>query len=988
MEFDSELERFASIDTYIIADHDDSLLKNNGDSINIIHLNIRSLNHNFEEFLILLESLDTKFDIIILTETWRLDDLDIFNIKGYNIFYSNGCYNQNDGVVVYVNKSYVSEFKTVRYTENTFANVTLKINNVVYNILSVYRLPSTNEQVFLQELDYILQQQGNNMLNIFTGDINIDIMDVDTQNKITCNEYLNIMAKNGYLSYINKHTRIKHNKSSCLDHIFIKKPLHETCLNFTPAILLNDTTDHFPILLKVKTYQNKCHKNKSKKNSYSQINFENLNQVLSNENWNDLLNITDPNQAYNSFLNKLNYCIGKSATIITLKSSEKKLKPWITRGLITSIRKRDKLKLEVNKQKNNLELLNSYKEYRNKINNLIRKVKQEYYSNKIHENKHNMKKVWEIINESSNRINDKNKIVINNQGKIVTDNEAANLFNNYFINVGEDLAKKITVPHMIQDRNIRCNTLFLKPVDETEIIKNINKLKNGSASGNDNISAKTLKKIGEKIAKPLVHIFNLCFENGTFPQLLKTSVVTPIYKKGDKNNLCNYRPISVINNLAKILEMSIKQRLTEHLEYNKILSKNQFGFKEKVGTEDAIFEVTKILYNSFEKQKRQIAVFLDLTKAFDTVSHFKLLEKLNNYGVRGISNKLLSSYLESREQYVKIGEEKSDINVIRYGIPQGTVLGPTLFSIYINELLFLKTEAKIIAYADDTVLLVEDDCWEAVFEKASLEFSKVNQWLKQNLLTVSIEKTKCICFSIYDRCLPDTKKFAVHSYSCLVNNKEGCSCTDELDITDSLKYLGVIIDKNLKWLEHIEYVNKKIRKLTFKFYHLRNIMPQYIMKTLYHTLAESVLRYGIVIWGCAYQSHLKMIKNSQKYLLKVILHKNKQYSSKLLFEEYDVFDLNLLYVKSVLTFTYKNQQILSDQIDHSYNTRNKLKLNVNIPLSTKTTTQRFLPYFSSKFYNLLPLEIKKINNLHLFNKKLSSFINSNKNIFNNILISH
>lgn len=986
-EFNLNLNQYATVSTHIIGNHNDIHMNGSNPFLNIFHMNIRSISKNFDNLLILLESLkDCDFDIIILSETWRINLIECFNIKGYNIFYSNGSHNQNDGLVIYIKNIFNAAFKTIRYTENTFTTIQLKKNNISVNLIAVYRLPSTNLLNFIQDLQHILElSKDNESVHFLIGDININIQ---KQDEIS-NEYLNIMAEHGFCSYINTPTRVEKNSQSCLDHCFLKIPLNKKdSFNITPILLTNDITDHFPILLNI-SYKTKLDNKPALpdlKTNYN-IKYEKLELLLKNETWQDVYLSQDVNVAYDTFINNLSGKIQQSTAMISLKTAEKKLKPWITKGLINSIRKRDKMKFELNKNKNNVELFQKYKIYRNKTNNLIKISKKDYYFKKINENKHDIKKIWRVVRESLNEnINTNNTLNIKHNTVNLTDEkEISETFNNYFINVGKTMTENIKCDEILEKRNINCKNIFLKPITEEEIIKNLDRLKNNSSPGIDNISTKTLKAIKYYIVKPLCHIFNLSIVNGIFPDQLKTSVITPIYKNGDRSVISNYRPISVLNNIAKILERCMKSRLIEHLIYNKILSDRQFGFVEGKSTEDAIFEVAKTVYNSFENNKKMIAIFLDLAKAFDTVSHSKLLNKLELYGIRGIAKSLFTSYLSERKQCVRINNSISKFDIVKCGIPQGTVLGPILFNIYLNELLHMKTSAKTIAYADDTVLLIEGDSWEMAINKSQLEISKIVQWLSENSLSVNITKTKFMCFSIYNRDIPNISTLKVHNFVCSSENNINCNCKNELHSVKNIKYLGVCIDQNLRWEKHIELLNSNIRKLIWKFYQLRSFMPFNILKTLYYALAESIMRYGISIWGSAYPTNLKHINISQKHLLKVIAHKNKLYPTESLFREIDVFDINLLYIKSVLVFVHKRKPLLTTDIKHNHNTRQKTNLNVQIPCHSLTTTQRFITYYGPKFYNLLPPHFKQYNNINLFSKKINIYIKENKLIFINVL---
>lgn len=303
------------------------------------------------------------------------------------------------------------------------------------------------------------------------------------------------------------------------------------------------------------------------------------------------------------------------------------------------------------------------------------------------------KKIWSAIREVTNDCAARHeiKVVKNEQGTEINDGvQMAELFNEFYSSVGQKLAEKIERPttDLAGDHgDLRDGSFFLAPITRNEIIMAISHLKSSKARGEDGISVELLKRYHLQLLAPLEHLINLVFSSGVYPKIFKNAVIVPIYKTGDKKEIGNYRPIAITSNIGKIIEKCIAQRLNKFLCENRILSESQFGFRDGTGTEDALFRLTDFITSNLNRGLKTVAIFLDLTRAFDTVAHQVLLDKMYSVGIRGKPLELFESYLTERTQCVKINGTVSSQRSVRLGVPQGTVLGPILFLIYINTLL-------------------------------------------------------------------------------------------------------------------------------------------------------------------------------------------------------------------------------------------------------------------------------------------------------------
>ena len=673
-----------------------------------------------------------------------------------------------------------------------------------------------------------------------------------------------------------------------------------------------------------------------------------------------------------------NSVLNKHAPLQKLSRKQKKLngKPWLSKGILISIKTKHKLlqnmiKTKMEKHKK------QYQKYRNKLTHIIEQAKKKHFTNQVEQSQHNSRLLWKTVNDiiklkktkSSHhiRLKDENKNLIENPVHV------SNIFNKYFSSIGTNMANKInptkntkTTPTSLISTTI--NSFFLQPISVEEVLHELRNLDPSKSTRSDNPPVKYIKLAAGVIAPTLTNLFNHCITTSTFPKSLKISEIIPLFKQGDIYSCNNYRPISLISIFSKIFEKCIYKQLVSYFNKNNVFYKSQFGFRENYSTELAVAQVCNEIIENLENNDITCSIFLDLAKAFDTVDHKILLDKLHKYGIRGEPHKLLANYLNNRQQCTIINKIKSDQCENNYGVPQGSTLGPLLFLIYINDLPNA-SNLKVTLFADDAILTCIDKNPNTLQHKTNAELKKIEDWMKTNKLTINYKKTNYMII---------TKRKINKS---LLKIKIG---QNEIIQKDSVKYLGIIIDNKMNWTQHINYLNAKLCKGSWVISKLKKYVNINTLKIIYYSLIYSHLKYCVTSWGKAAKTIIQPIINTQKRVIRIMTGSNCQTNSSPLFTQLQILKLCDIYKlqmaitihnlkNNIWQINNTNYQLSNLNTIHKYNTRISKNSNYYVHSIRTNLGKSSIMFAGPQVWQDVPNAIKNYPK-HTFKKAYKKFL--------------
>ena len=951
-----------------------------------LNLNVQAINSKFENLKQLIVNITNKgiqIDVIAIQETWGVKYPKLLIIPGFQeIIYANRKKGKGGGVGFYIRNGINCTIlnSNVGFTDKLFESLTVKLTyscdsrakSVI--VSNVYRSPTpvtgltTSQQydIFNDKLESLMHELSICKVDSYIFlDSNINLLKKDDISM----QYINTFHDKGFLLTNMKATRMTGTSSSLIDNILTNSKMD----TFVSGSLIEDISDHWITFVQPNISKSKTKPKNVKKRLINKENLEKFKNNLNSLNWDEVMQSTDVDDCYDKFWSLFSTLYDSHFPWVTVKFNRNvhKISEFMTKGLLVSRRTKLEL-LKMSLSEPSIANKAKYVQYRNLFNTLIRSSKKIHIDSKLKNDAKNPKKVWDTLKELTTGKMVKKTInsIETKEGVIITQPTAmAEEFNKFFASAGKNVHDSVipTVKKPEEYLPVLQNPppeMTIKEIAQGELINIISAMDPKTSNDINGISTKLIKSLKHEISTPLTHLFNLSIRTGKFPSKLKISKTIPVHKSGSCTSCDNYRPISLLSSISKILEKFVANQLVNHLEYNKLIYHHQYGFQRNKSTVHNLLNLANFVAKEINEKKLVVGVFLDLKKAFDVVDHDILLKKLEYLGIRGDSLKWFASYLEGRTQLVEIDGELSSSRKLDISIFQGSILGPILFICFINDI-HTVTNLLTLLFADDTAALKSGFDIKQVIDDVNVELNKLANWLRANRMACNVNKTKYIIFK-------------PKGVNVTLNVNEGVKYDDNeigqpydndkviyLDrihndndnVSDrSYKLLGLYLDEHLSFNQHCNHIRTKIAQSNFIINRAKHLLPQSALKTLYYALVHPHLIYCLPIYACTTSNNITMLEKMQKKVIRTISHAKYNDHTSPLFKALSIMPLKHLikYQQSLLMHSiyhkYSPPSLHSTwmtnsnrQNDHDHELRNADEL--YIPLA-RTEQVRRLPYIA------------------------------------------
>ena len=771
------------------------LLSGNRSDLKLMHLNVQSLSAKYDNLLAEFHQMGFSFDIFCFTESWLTENnKNLVKFEGYTAHHSlreEG--RRGGGISVYIrncfsSKVVLSHTLNLNHIESLFVEIDCGRSKIV--IGTIYRPPLAHHDIFIDDLLRLCSGFSDASVKQFVlcGDFNYDLMKVDDDAQVR--NFVNTLNSVYLIPMITRPTRVTDTGATLIDNICVSGGS-----DVIAGCVASDVSDHFPVFILCNNVFSEGDREQGRNVSYRVINectLRNMEIELLNSNLDHIYNAENVSDSVQHLHELVLSSFNSNCRLKTRTVSYKNFtKPWLN-GLVVHIRKRQHQYLLYRTGKISR---TRYNEYRNEVNRMIRRAKVEYFKLKFGDYRANIRSTWKEINNliksghSSGKSNIRKLIV--GEEEIIGDRDCASAFNDFFVRIGRDISDSVPPSQVNFNTYLQGNypqSFFFSPVLPIDVINVISSLKN-KLSSSETYSVSIIKHLSHWIAPILSFIINRSFATGDFPKSEKIARVVPIHKKGIMTCTSNYRPVSILPVFSKIFEKMVYNQLVSYLDRHNIISGEQYGFRKGRTTCNAFVNLTNYIYRELDNGMYVFSLFVDFKKAFDSVDHDILLCKLYHYGVRGVAYNFFKSYLSNRYQFVSLNDACSSLKLITHGVPQGSILGPLLFLVFIDDIVNSTEAFKFILYADDSTLSLSFDKSQlyTIHNKINYELGNLLNWLNANKLVINVDKTR----------------YMVFSYRKDIKIRNVVIGSNQIKSIENIKFLGLHLDSHLTFVTHI-----------------------------------------------------------------------------------------------------------------------------------------------------------------------------------------